>query len=78
MSLSASCSIGASLISRYFGTGVIARAMHVFAKITPGQLLIGGTTRFLDSIVACDGRRDDVGLRRRDLYRLRRQKHHLI
>jgi hypothetical protein len=37
-------------------TGVIARAMHLFATITPEQLLEGGTSAFFDSIAgACDG-----------------------
>ena len=37
-------------------TGVIARAMHLFATITPEQLLEGGTSAFFDSIA---GARDD-------------------
>jgi hypothetical protein len=31
-------------------TGVIARAMHLFATVTPEQLLEGGTSGFFDSI----------------------------
>jgi hypothetical protein len=31
-------------------TGVIARAMHLFATVTPEQVLKGGTSRFFDSI----------------------------